>query len=111
MLDQAPTAEATDVSEATRQIGTILDQVRREESRVVVEQNGVPIAAVVSAGDLRRLPRLDEERAERYAIPEAMRALLKDVPSEELEREVANALAEVRAEMRAERERAATNAP
>lgn len=110
VLDQKPTNQAIDVSEATQQIETILDRVWRKEARVVVEKNGVPIAAIVTSDDFEQLHRLDRQTAERFAILEAMRAPFKDVPPEEIEREAAKALAEVRAEMRAERERAATDA-
>ena len=50
---------------------------------------------------------MDEERAERFKIVDEMRAAFKDVPSEEIEQEAECTMAEVRAEMQAERERAA----
>ena len=52
--------------------------------------------------DLQRLDRLDRERAERFKVLEEFGEAFKDVPVEELEREVARALAEVRAERRAQ---------
>ncbi len=67
-----------------------------------MEKSGIPVAGIVSADDLRRLDRLDRERAERFKVLEEFGEAFKDVPAEELEREVARALAEVRAERRAQ---------
>ena len=73
----------------------------------IVEQGGVPVAALVSTEDLERLDRFDRERADRFAIIDELRAAFAGVPDEELEREADRALAEVRAEMRTERAQAA----
>jgi hypothetical protein len=47
---------------------------------------------------------MDEERESRFAVIDRMREAFADVPTEEIEQEVAKAVAEVRAEMAAERE-------
>lgn len=103
--------EATTVtmkaSEARAQWSSLLNAVARRRTRVLVEKSGVPVAAIVSADDLERLARLDEERARDFAVIHEMRAAFADVSAEEIEREVAKAIAEVRAKKRAERARAA----
>lgn len=100
------TMKATD---ARQHFASVINRVARKEARVIVEKSGVPVAGIVSAEDVGRLNRLDQERAERFKVIDEMRAAFKDVPPEEIEREADRALTEVRAEMRAEREQVATH--
>jgi hypothetical protein len=65
------------------------------------------VATIVSADDLRRLVRLDKERAERFQALDEFAAGFADQPAEETARETTRALAEVRAEKQAERQEAA----
>ena len=74
----------------------------------MVEKSGIPVAAIISAEDLERFNQLEAERAARFKALDATREAFKDVPAEELERQVAQSLSELRAERRAEEERAAT---
>lgn len=105
-MTKLPTqAMATD--RVQQQFGEIVGRVRRNGMRVLLEEHGIPIAAIVSADDLRRLDQLDAERSASFAVIDEMRAAFQDVPAEEIEREAERALAEVRAEMRREREQAA----
>jgi hypothetical protein len=76
---------------------------------VLVEKAGIPVAALVSAEDLKQLARLDEQRAERRRVVDAMREPFRGVPPEEIAQETAKAVDEVRDEMRQEREAAAAN--
>jgi prevent-host-death family protein len=94
------------ISEVKQQLNRLVNRVYRHETRVMVEKSGIPVAGIVSADDLRRLDRLDRERAERFKVLEEFSEAFKDVPVEELEREVARALAEVRAERRAQQAQA-----
>ncbi|HET8523445.1 MAG TPA: type II toxin-antitoxin system Phd/YefM family antitoxin [Thermomicrobiales bacterium] len=107
MRDHQPPTEIMKATEARQHFASVINRVARNEARVIVEKSGVPVAGIVSASDMERLERLDAQRAERFRVIDAMRESFKDVPPEELEREAARAIAEVRAEMRAERERAA----
>ncbi len=100
---QRTAAEIVNASDVRRHWGDIVDRVAREQARILVEENGRPVAAIVSAKDLARLNRLDAERERDVAILSKMGKAFEEVPVEELEQEVAQALAEVRAEMRAER--------
>jgi len=101
-MRQQPTTETMKISEVKQQLNRLVNRVYRHETRVMVEKSGIPVAGIVSAEDLRRLDRLDRERAERFKVLEEFGEAFKDVPVEELEREVARALAEVRAERRAQ---------
>jgi prevent-host-death family protein len=104
-MSRPPVTQAIKASEARQHFSQLLNKVFRKETRVVVEKGGIPVAAIVSAEDLQRLERLDVARAERFMILDEMRAAFADVPPEEIEREAERALAGVRAEMRATRER------
>lgn len=105
---RAPRAgtETMKISDVKQQLNSLVNRVYRQETRVLVEKSGIPVAAIVSADDLRRLERLDEERAERFKVIDEMRAAFRDIPAEEIEQEAARSLAEVRAERAAERNHA-----
>ncbi len=75
---------------------------------MVVEESGIPVAGLVSAEDLRRPEQLDRERAERFSIVDEMRAAFAGVAAEEIEREAASTLSEVREEVRCEAQDPAT---
>src|SRR6266550_7186822 len=93
-------AQTINVSETRAQLSDILNNVFRKETRVIVEKSGIPIAAIISTEDLERFTRLEAQRAERFKVLDEIRAAFKDVSPEEIEREVAKALAEVREENR-----------
>jgi prevent-host-death family protein len=103
MREQQPMNQTMKISDVRGQLNTLVNQVYRKETRVVVEKSGIPVAALVSTEDLRRLNQFDRERDARFALLDELRSPFKDVPAEEIEREVERALAEVRAEARAER--------
>jgi prevent-host-death family protein len=92
------------ISDVKQKLNSLVNRVYRQETRVLVEKSGIPVAAIVSADDLRRLERLDEERAERFKVIDEMRAAFSDVPAEEIEQEAARSLAEVRTERVAEQD-------
>lgn len=150
MPTAAPVAQTMKLSDVKTQLSGLVTEVSLGKTRVLIEENGVPVAALVSIADLERLARWEREKAERWKAIEAIGAAFADVPLEELEaqinrimtegpqldeergrrrrvldamrepfrgvafeeieRETAKAVAEVRAEMRAEREAAARKA-
>jgi prevent-host-death family protein len=99
---QQPMTETMKISEVKQQFNRLVNRVYRHETRVMVEKSGIPVAGIVSAEDLRRLDRLDRERAERSKVLEEFAAGFADQSPEEIERETDRALAEVRAEQREE---------
>jgi prevent-host-death family protein len=107
MPEKMPATETMKISDVRSGLNKLVNRVYRHETRVIVEKSGIPVAGIVSADDLERLRRLDEEDREAWEILEGMRAPFRDVPPEEIEREAERALAQVRAAMRAEREQAA----
>jgi prevent-host-death family protein len=95
-----PMTETIKASDARQQFSKLLNEVFREESRVLVEKSGIPVAAIISASDFKRLARLEAERNRDFAILDEMREAFKDVPPEEIEREVARAISQIRGENR-----------
>jgi len=87
-------------SDVRAQWSQLLNKVFRSKTRVVVEKSGIPVAAVISAEDLQRFTQLEEQREERFKALDKMREAFKDVPPEEIEREVKRAISQVRAEKR-----------
>jgi prevent-host-death family protein len=95
---QQPVTQTKNISSVRAELNTLVNKVYRAETRVIVEKSGIPVAAIVSTDDLKRLDQLDRDREQRRAVLEAFRAPFRDVPVDELEREIARAVADVRAE-------------
>ena len=87
-------------SDVRQQWSQLLNQVFTDKKRIVVEKSGIPVAAVISAGDLERLTRLEEQRERNFAILDEIGEKFKDVSVQEIEKEVSKALKQVRAENR-----------
>lgn len=96
------------LSEARQHFSQVLTQVYRGETRVLVEKSGIPVAGIISVRDLERLTELERQHQERFKILDEIGAAFRDTSPEEIEREVSQALAEVRAEARREGERTAS---
>jgi len=102
MSQTSSPTETIALAEANQPLDLIVERVARSRSRILVENDDVPVAAVISAEGLDRLDRLDAEREADIAVFHEIGAAFRDVDPEEIERETAKALAEVRAEVRAE---------
>lgn len=104
MREREPmTTKTMKATEARQQFSQLLNQVFRRETRVLVEKSGIPVAAIISASDLERLNRLEEERERDFAVLGEIGQAFKDVPPRELEAEVGRALAAARRQLRKER--------
>ncbi|MBI4494177.1 MAG: type II toxin-antitoxin system Phd/YefM family antitoxin [Chloroflexi bacterium] len=101
MREREPMTQTMKASEARQNFSQLLNKVFRRETRVIVEKSGIPVAAIISAQDLERLNRLEQEREKDFAILDEMRQAFEDVPDEELEREVSRAVAQAREQRRA----------
>jgi prevent-host-death family protein len=106
MREQEPTTQTMKITDVKSKLSSLVDEVSRKETRVLVEKAGHPVAAFVSVDDLKRLIELDEQDRRARDVLEAMRAPFRGVPPEEIEREAERAIAQVRAERRAARTRA-----
>ena len=101
-----PETESLEITGVESDFVSLVHNVAQKQSRVLVEEEGTPVAALVSLADYRQLTRLDEQRAEDLRVVSEIQELFGDIPPEELEREIDLAVAEVRAEMKVEREAA-----
>src|SRR5438132_12470943 len=96
--------QTMNVSQARQEFGRLLNKVFRKETRVIVEKSGIPVAAIISAQDLQELQRMEAQRENDFAILDEIGEAFKDVPDDELEREVNRALQAVRAKKRREQQ-------
>lgn len=87
MHTHTPASRTIEATEAQEQLPDVLRRVARERTRVMVEDRGVAVAAIVSTEDLERLDRLDRERDADFAGVHELRAAFAGVPTEEIERE------------------------
>ena len=87
-------------SEARAQWSQLLNKVFRNQTRVVVEKSGIPVAAVISAQDLQRFTQMEEQRAKKFAVLDRIGEAFEDVSEKEIEKQVKKAISEVRAENR-----------
>ena len=93
------------INDVQSDVRPLVKRVSKQETRVVVEEDGQPVAALVSPDDLERLKRLDV-REDAWRVVDQIRARNRDRDPEEVERDIAEAIEEMRAEDRARRERA-----
>lgn len=98
MREQDILTQTVTLSEARRQWSGLVNSVARRETRILVEKSGAPVAAIVSVEDLRRLQELDAQHDLDRAVLNEIGRAFADVPTDDLEREVGKALAEVRGE-------------
>jgi len=100
MREREPMTQTMKASDARQNFSQVLNRVFKGETRVVVEKSGIPVAAIVSASDLETLSRAEAQRKRDFAILDEIGLAFKDVPPEEIEGEVAKAVAAVRRENR-----------
>src|SRR4051794_16931237 len=96
MREQQPMTQTMKISEVKNQLSSVVNRVYRKETRVLVEKSGIPVAAIISADDLKRFAQFEQEREQRFQAIDRMREAFKDVPPEEIEREADRAVAELR---------------
>ncbi len=103
MHEHETTIQTIKASDVRQQWSRVLNQVFRGHTRLLVEKSGIPVAAIISAQDLERFLRYEAERAERLKVIDRMRNAFKDIPGEDLEVQINQAVAEARAALRQER--------
>ena len=105
MPEQAPMPRTMKISDVKNNLSSLVNEVYRKETRILVEKSGIPVAALVSADDLARLDRLDRDWEEGTRALERFSQAFADVPTEEAEAEVARIIADIRRKNAAEAER------
>jgi antitoxin (DNA-binding transcriptional repressor) of toxin-antitoxin stability system len=94
---------SVEADEVKQSLPQTLSAVSRDGERVIVEEDGVAVAAIVSLDDLKLLARLDAERAKRFEVFERIGDVFVDEDPDESDRLSALALQEAREQMRRER--------
>lgn len=97
-----PVIQILDLADFDESLTSVVAQVSRREARVLVEEHGKPVAAIVSIDDMRRFSRLEENSREKFAVFDRIEAAFADVPVDEIEAEADRAIAAVRTNARAE---------
>lgn len=100
MREQRPITQTMKLSEVKLALSGLVNRVYRQETRVLVEKSGIPVAAIISADDLARFAQLEQASEERFAVIDRMRDAFADVPPEEIEREAERSVTEARARRR-----------
>ena len=104
MTEKEPATRTMKISDVKARLSSLVNEVYRKETRVLVEKAGIPVAALVSIEDLERLTRLGGEWAAGTRALQEFSAAFQDVPTAELEARVARIIAEGRARDGAERD-------
>jgi prevent-host-death family protein len=84
------------ISDVKNQLSSLVNDVYRSGTRILIEKSGIPVAAIISSNDLKRYAQLEREREERFAVVDRMREAFADVSSEEIEQEATRSVAAAR---------------
>ena len=103
-MSAQPKTETMKISQVKQGLHALVNRVYKHETRILIEKREIPVAAIVSVQDLQRLEQLDRKWAEGERALRKFASGFADQTPEDIEREVAKAIAEVRAEKWAERE-------
>jgi predicted nicotinamide N-methyase len=101
MRDQQQAPEMLDLSAFPADVRTLLERIARSGQTVVVQDHGRDLMALVSLADLERLRSLDRLRRERFSVVEEVHRRNQHLDPEEVERDIAEEIATMRAEDRA----------
>lgn len=105
MPEQSATTRAIEITEAKRLLSDLVAEIDKTKTRILVEEGGTPVAALISVADLDRLQELDRARQEHFKAIERFSEAFADVPVEEAEAEIARIIAEIRQQDDADTER------
>lgn len=89
------------ITDVKSQLSSLVNRVYHNETRILVEKSGIPVAGLVSPTDLERLARFERDHEELFTLIARMREAFKDVPPEEIEQETDRIIARNRAVDRA----------
>ena len=106
MRERDPMTQTLKASEARAQWSELLNRVFRRQTRVIVEKSDIPVAAIISAEDLERFMRLEQERTRDITILDEIGEAFRHESPEESERLAAQAVAEARESHRREQQAA-----
>ncbi|MBA3947821.1 MAG: type II toxin-antitoxin system prevent-host-death family antitoxin [Herpetosiphonaceae bacterium] len=93
-----PVNQTLNISEARQRFSQLLNQVFHRKTRILLEKNGIPVAAIISAADFERFMQLEARRNEHFKVLDELQSSFEDVPEEELAHEIMRARTLVRQE-------------
>jgi prevent-host-death family protein len=96
MSTAKPDIQKLSADELRSDLDTVLARVSRNESVVVVEQDGRPLATIVQTDELERLRRLEAEWEKPFEVIDRLRAAFADLSEEEIVRDVAEVISRTR---------------
>lgn len=95
--------DAMSVTDIRANFSAVVNEVYREGNRVVIEKDGLPVAAIVSRSDLQYLQNRDAERAAAWQKLEELRLSIGDafagISEEDLLQQAVADVREVREEL------------
>lgn len=98
MDNHEPTTRTMTMAAVEHGLPGLVEAIHRDGTRVILEQDGIPVAALVSIADAARLQQLDRQWDTHTRALERFSAAFADVPTEEAEAEVARIIADIRRE-------------
>lgn len=105
MSRPSTTTKRISVTDARQHFSALLNDVSRGKSRVIIEKQGAPIAAIISPRDLEFFESMESRRVDQFKALDEVGKAFADVPLDQLEREVARAVAEVRGQTASQKRR------
>ena len=74
----------------------LLNKVFRDETEVIVEKSGIPVAAIVSTKDYKKLQQIKQQQKQDFALVKSIRTAFADQSPEQIQLGVDQSLTEVR---------------
>ena len=100
MREREPVKQTINASRMREQFDEVLSRVLHHGTRVLIEEEGKPLAGLVSPEDLQRLNQLDAEWEEDWSVFDRIHGRNRDKDPEEVEQDVAKAVDAVRRQAR-----------
>jgi prevent-host-death family protein len=114
-MKSTPTVRVVSATEAKNKFGEIIKHAYAADEHLIVEKSGIPVVAIIPMADYRQLvgapvamPEVaqkvnaEQKRADAARrlkeVMDRVHAQMPDYPEEEVDRDIAQAIAEVRAE-------------
>lgn len=95
-LPKKRATETMNVSESRKQYSELLNRVHRDEQQIIIEKNGIPVAAIVPMSVVRDAEVTEQSRKAAIDAFRKVQDAFVDIPEDELERELSKALAEAK---------------
>ena len=87
--------------EARTHLGEIMKRSFKNGERFLVEKSGIPMIAIINAREYEEYVRIMEERQQRFKVVDVIQGKIPDTSSEEIEKDIHEAIQTVRKRRRA----------